>query len=903
MKNTIIKIVLIILAISAVYAGVFSMRGRSVPMKNLIEVSSASEGNSIVSWYEGDKTIIAKVTNTGKVDRYITYNTLDKKHLYTIRGISAGNQGTVYLLRDVKDPYDGSLKEQQLVVYDFGGWFAREKKVFTLNQTEEITSEEEITSGEENYNYGWINVSGETITLIATDMYEETAIRRSYEYGALLSGTLNIKSTRTYPLAGEGIYQAVGNSTDLVYISDSGKIFRADEEEVREVFPARTLDTLMYPTFLTYAESGFVYFGEKESGNIIKLNLEDGAEEIVMPGGAALNGASIYTPKDIVKMSMQNLNVYSAVIYNDQTKTYHILAANEGKTYTITSMKYSVLSVLGKFILYLAAAFFTISGVLLAGYVIITGIRKGKTIMGRLIFISTPLLMAAMGFFGLIAYNYYREAIEENFVKQTVDEGNMLTAVFGQESFNEIEYPYDYTGEAYTYLNKQLATRDLYTRVLYYEGDELYVGVDKESPCFYPLDIWMNGDAKEFYKQAALTGNSATGYVEDRMGKRLVSITPVGGVSGQTVYLMETGIFVSNIDKYMSSYIQNFATICVAFFIIIIVLLAISFYKILSPIQTMKLHMGDFIEGDPESRIIVESEDELAILSRIFNKMADDTIVQRHNLEKITSTYYRFIPGQMFKMLKIDSLGDLKAGSHIEGEFVLMWAALNLNPNLAKEEVEEYSNLFFSILNGFAVKNDVILISGQADLQNLVLLCRKGVDVAINTALSVLAKIDAQNAGVQEHQMMKVCFIIHNSEADFRICGDEERYIPALFAPELSKLLQKKEFLQSLGSRILLTGQAYSEIYKKERYANRYIGNVAVNHLAFSIYDIYDDKSAAEIKSMKNTEDDFSRAMSLFEEGAYYQAKNLFTRVLRYNLNDMVAKHYIFECDTLQKSN
>lgn len=889
MKNTIIKIVLIILALSAVYAGIISVRERNVSMRNLIEVCSTHDGKSIVSWYEGNKTIIAKVNNSGKIEKYITYKTLDKKNLNTIRGISAGNQGTVYLLRDIKDPYNGTVKEQQLVVYDFGGLIAREQKVFTLSDEEE------------NYNYGWINVSGETITLIATDMYEETAIRRTYEFGALLSGTLNIKSTRTYPLAGEGIYMAIGNSTDLAYISDSGKIFRADEEAVQEVFPARELQTLMYPTFLAYAESGYVYFGEHESGNIVKLDLSNGQEEVMMAGGAALNGSSLYTPNDIVKMSMTNLNVYTAVIFDDQTNTYNVLTTNEGRTSVISSMKYSMLTVILKFILSLVTAFLVISIALSIGYVVISGIRRGKTIMGRLIYISVPLLMAAMGFFGMIAYNYYREAIVDNFVKQTNDEGNMLSVLF-EDSFGDIEFPYDYTGEAYTYLKGQIQNRDIYTRVLYYEGDELYIGVDKDSPCFYPLDIWTNADAKEFYKQSALTGNSVTGYLEDKAGKRLVSVTPVGGVSGQTVYLMETGIFVSNIDNYMSSYVRSFATLCVAFFIIIIVLLAVAFYKILSPIQNMKLKMGDFIEGDPESRIVVESEDELAGLSRIFNKMADDTIVQKHNLEKITSTYYRFVPPQMLKLLKIENLGDLNAASHIEGNYVVMWVTLSLNPFMDREDVEAFSSLFFSILNKFSVKNEVVLVSGQADLQNLVLICHRGVDIAINTALSVLARVDAENTGLDDIHKMKVSFILHKSEVNFRICGDDNRYTPALFAPELSKLLQKKEFLQSLGSRILVTGQAYSEIYKKERYANRYIGKIKASDLAFSIYDIYDDKSAGAIKSMKHTEDDFVRAMNLFEEESYYQAKNLFTRVLRYNLEDQVAKHYIFECDALQKS-
>lgn len=96
-----------------------------------------------------------------------------------------------------------------------------------------------------------------------------------------------------------------------------------------------------------------------------------------------------------------------------------------------------------------------------------SAIRGGHTIMERLLSATVPLLALTMILFGYISFQYYGGAIDENFEKQVMDEGNMLAALFGQESFQEIEYPYDYSTEAYRYLSQQLATRELYTRVLY----------------------------------------------------------------------------------------------------------------------------------------------------------------------------------------------------------------------------------------------------------------------------------------------------------------------------------------------------------------------------------------------------------------------------------------------------
>ena len=51
---------------------------------------------------------------------------------------------------------------------------------------------------------------------------------------------------------------------------------------------------------------------------------------------------------------------------------------------------------------------------------------------------------------------------------------------------------------------------------------------------------------------------------------------------------------------------------------------------------------------------------------------------------------------------------------------------------------------------------------------------------------------------------------------------------------------------------------------------------------------------------MKQSQHAFDKAMELYEKGFYYEAKNLYARVLRENPGDMAAKYYIFRCEALQ---
>lgn len=271
--------------------------------------------------------------------------------------------------------------------------------------------------------------------------------------------------------------------------------------------------------------------------------------------------------------------------------------------------------------------------------------------------------------FGYISFQYYGGAIDENFEKQVMDEGNMLAALFGQESFQEIEYPYDYSTEAYRYLSQQLATRELYTRVLYYESGQIYVGVDKNSPCFYPGEILMNLPAEDLYKRAALTGESVNGVIEDQQGRRLVCITPVGGLSGETVYLLETGVYTANVSAYTANYVKDFAVVCAAFLVIVLVMLMVLFYQILAPIGEIKREMQLFADGDRSIRIRSTSEDELTGIIQVFNKMADDINVQIVSLERLSETYYHFVPPSMIGLLGQDNLASPDPGKQCEGQF------------------------------------------------------------------------------------------------------------------------------------------------------------------------------------------------------------------------------------------
>ncbi|MBO5337949.1 MAG: HAMP domain-containing protein [Lachnospiraceae bacterium] len=887
MSKILKRIMLAMIIIAGIIAGYQSIQRSSMPVDSLLAFCNTDEAKSIVGWNEDDNTVIARIDQAGKIEKSYQFQTRQKDCNYRVRGIAAGGI-YVYVLRDRTDSYDGTLLGQELVVLNFEKSFVKEEKTFDI-------------TNQDNYEYGWINSSGDTVTLIGTDPYETKAIWEIHEYGAILEETLSLKNTRTYPMkSGEGIYKAIGNSRNLVYISDSGKIYCASEEKVQEVYPARDVTTLMYPSYIAHAESGYIYLGEHETGDIIKLNLTDGSEETIWSGNSPFGGSSIYTPRNIVTICMANLNEYTALVKNPQTGMFSMLLAENGTAYVVDEFRYNTVFIVCEFfkiwvtyIILLLVAFFLIT-------IFVSSIRGGHTIMERLISATIPMLVVTMALFGFISFQYYADAILQNFEKQTIDEGNMLAALFGQESFNEIEYPYDYSGEAYEYLSQQMNTRDLYTRALYYENGNLYIGVDRYQPCFYSYDILMNHNAESMYRRAALTGEAVTGTIRDALGERLICVTPIGGLSGETVYLLETGVYTPNIEAYTATFIKDFVIVCVAFLIIVMVVLIVLFYRILFPLGEMKREMQMFADGDRSIRINSTSEDELTGIARVFNKMADDIDMQILNLERMSKIYYRFVPPSIMELLGKDNLGDLTVGSSIKGDFAIMNIRLEPTEGISMDKKENIMNRFFTTVNYFSQRNEIVSVVDDANMHSMMLICKKGVDSAIVTALSILARIDAENKLSDPEEQLTVGIMLDLTEVYFGICGDKERYVPVILAPEFEEILSNEEFLGNMGSRFLVTETAYDEVVNQNAFANRYIGRMETENLEIGLYDIYDNSPEEQRRLLKQTQHAFDKAMDLFDKGFYYEAKNMFAMVVRENKQDMVAKYYIFRCEVLQ---
>lgn len=846
-----------------------------------------TDGTALVAQYRGDGLVVEQVTPEGVVTHSFSVGERRSGQLVTLSDMAADAEGRVYLLLDRSDPASGERTGQELAVYDPQNLLFKREASHLLD------------AGDTDVRWRWLTVTS-SASVMGTTPDSGTLVRAVYDLDPLAQrGDVAAKSTRTYSLArGEGIWRAWAMGGATAYIASSGKLFTATEEGgSTEVYPARELDRVMYPVFACPIDTESMYLGEQESGDLLSINLSTRETTVLKSGTEPFTGASSYAPADLVYASMESEQNFAGVVHNEAEGRYELILSVDGQVSVVASARAGFARTLGAAIVWFFVWLAALAALLWASAALVRLAAGRRTLAAKLMTAAVPLLALAVALFGGLSYRTYAASIRASFEKQVVDEGNMLMALFGTESFEAIEFPYQYTSDDYGYLMDQMNTRSVYTRTACYERGQLYTVVDRDAPCFYPFGVNMNAEADELYLRAAYTGAAQTGVLRDKNGERLVCVTPVGGMSGSTVYLLETGILMDNVRAYTRAYLLWFCALGVVFLAAVSAVLAVVFRRVLRPLSQIRAGLEQFAQGDRTVRLEDADSDEFSGIVRVFNKMAGDIDVQIYNLRQTSATYFRFIPQKVFQLLGKENLADLDLESGQQAAYHILSVSLQLPAKTAQAEAKERTDRFFAIVNELCEEHDAVLLTDSVNLRRLQVICPKGGDSAVDIALSALSRLDALNAAMPVQERMEAFFLVHRADVYYGICGDEKRLVPAMISGEMDALAAHFDELRHFASRLVVT-QAALEGMDESRYFHRFIGcPEGADEKRMGLYDFYDGCTPEEIRLINETKATFEKAMELYADGRWYDAKNMFAVVLRENQYDNVARTYIFRCE------
>ena len=862
-----------------------------IQIDGLAAMAAGDGGKTWVALYERNNIAFYMAGYNGVMQKSFTIPRRSGAHTVQIAHMSVDSEGTVYYIKHYSNASTGQLTQrQELGVYT--------PKIMPLGRMRNIRLDNRGNSADIRYMHIHISTS-----LLLTGVSDDGFIREVYDIDAVKDGgNTVIRGTREYPAApgGEGVYKAVASGANVAFISKTGSVFLSEENAA---FPTRIYPDYMgayttYASFIHESAPGQVIIGEQRSGNILRLYTDDGRVEYIAEGNRSLGGLT-YTGRDILEMSFSSAseNAWTAVVQDSRTGVTALAVNNNGEVSLITEISRGafglILAAVGRTVLYLLLILALIGAVLVIRKLVV----NSRTIFLKLLFGSIPLLVLALVLFGAYSYVSYRGALLDTYITKVEDQGNLLRALVSGSSFDQISAPDMYGSIEYNYLRTIMGTRDVHTSSAYFVDGSLYTGVEDHLPALYPFGIRHSPGAWDLFRAAALTGEQQSGVITDRFGDRIVCITPVGSSWGNAAFLLETGVFQSEIDRQTAGFIRNYLIISLLCLVSACALLFITFRRTLKPLAEIAEGLDQFSKGNRYIRLESKTNDELADISRVFNKMARDIDTQIYNLKTMGDTYYRFVPQQIFHLLGKENLADVSLGSAVEGKFPVLAANLYLRQGLKDfESIRELTNLFFAIVHGVAGDNGATLLTDSAGLRDLWIICPDG-SSAVKTAMEAIAGFDEHNARASISKRLDVSFFLHSTDIAFGICGDEGRYVPAMTSPDLDEMLHQCEDFRRLSSRLIVT-EAVSDVLESSIHPRRFIGyagNAGEN--AVGLYDFYGSSSANMIRMFDETLLAFEKSITLYVQGRYYDAKNMFAAVLRENQYDNVARHYIFQCE------
>lgn len=879
-----LRLVLILCVLASLAASVFTVAlGAPQYVENLAGYAGAGEGKTWVATNEGSRIWFRLLNSEGTVQRQFSIRRVQGGRQAQVADMAVDAEGTLFYLLHYSSPQTGALLErQELAAYRPRWWpFGRHKSVRLDSETE--TSR-------------FLRVqAGSSVTLTGTSQQGDELVRRTLDTESLLKNRLLIKQAATAPLApGEGVYTVVSVQAELVYISKTGRVYASGEaqgSQPRQLYPLEG-EGASYASFLTAGAEGAVVVGQQTGGGILRLYVADGAYEYLLEAGQAFAGAP-YTGQEILGIKYAGGGEdYTALAQNPETRRFEFLASQNGEMHYLPSMRLGLwtgfLRLLGRFFLYL--------GALLFAALCIRGIWKritgSRTLLPKLVFASVPLMVLALALFGAYSYFSYQSALSETYQSKVTDQGDLLRALFTTGSFDAISSPEHYNSTEYQYLSSQMETRDLYTSSGYFVDTRLYTGPDDALPFLYPFGITQNTGAYQLYRTAALTGRQQTGVIDDGLGARIACVTPVGSSSGDMVFLVETAIFEAQISDESSGFLLNYLIIALVCIVGSMALMILAFSRAVHPLRQLLQKLESFATGDRTVRVTTVANDEIADIGRVFNKMAGEIDAQIYDLETMSDIYYRFVPQRMLQLLGLHSLSAIRLGSEVCGTYSILSVALYPH-SAGTDDVMEMTNSLFAIVHTVANAHNATLLSDSVGLGRLKLICPTAA-AAVDIASEAIGRVDAANAGRALAARLDVTFFLHAADIRFVICGDEERYIPSLLSATLDMAERQCEDYLRLGSRLLVSGEAFA-LLEQPGELQRFIGYApSGDPEGIALYDFFGTGQPAAIQRTRATQNTFEKAIEMYHQQRYYDAKNLFTAVLRENQHDNVARHYIF---------
>lgn len=331
-------------------------------------------------------------------------------------------------------------------------------------------------------------------------------------------------------------------------------------------------------------------------------------------------------------------------------------------------------------------------------------------------------------------------------------------------------------------------------------------------------------------------------------------------------------------------------TVLVGMFIIFIIKWA------LRPLGKIENAIDTMSKGEWHTRVRIGSKDEFADIAQAFNLMSEKIGRYTENLIKLNEEYIRYVPKEIFKLIGKEKITQVELYDHRILNLNAIYVSFNISCKDCfdfrdENEVFEAVNVSYEKLFSIVKENKGIVQSFDG-LRALILFPESAQD-AFNASLQF------KEVEMDENIKNRMNITLSSGDVLVGVSGDESRRGVIVVSDEIMQMFNIDSRLSLLGINHVATRSIIENIEESNILLYRYIGKAgkATDDDFTDIYQIIEEGNQYKKNLYISTKDNFDKAVNLYLEGKFVEARKLFADVLRVNEHDKVSIKYLMLCE------
>ncbi|MGG1550296.1 adenylate/guanylate cyclase domain-containing protein [Paenibacillus ferrarius] len=869
---------------------------KSMPFDGLSK--AVSDSNHHLYVIDNAKKAIHKLDAAGVLQYTITSDVGKNGELYRFNDMVADDQGYLYTIRTLLDPYGINVKSEQIVRYKPDGQLDR--ILFTQDYSD---------TQSRRYRLGSLrNVQVHDGMLYFFN--DEVKKLTLYQMPTADTGGAEPKAVYSVALPeNKYVSEADGYKPGGIYFTTrSGEIYRALASGGTElVYPLPGLDRTRrnFPESFHLDNEGRLVFIDFNNRMIARLDPQQPyvIESLVDEDKAKASGvelefnattSSVGQDSSLIIVESAQITIRHAdgkltpsmeeALYSRKDRTHDIVVWSVG-----------------------------VAGVLLLLWLIkivyFDLLDRRVPLMVKQITILIPVIALSMILLSTVIYTSFSKKMEEETFSELV-----LLAKNGQnlidgDKLESITSPLDYRNTVFQSFRKRINAvfdnnaRDdnqgFYKAVYKLENGTIYRILEDDDG----MHMFNPFLPTEENQQVAKEGKTMTGQWEDFSGEWRYAIAPIYNSSGTIVGIFETSKNLDGLLKHRQAVLQSIIRNIVLISIGLLIVLFVMTYVMLSSIRKLRNSVGEIAKGNWDTVVDIRTRDEVSDLGDSVNTMAARIRDYITKVENFSEAYYRFVPQQFLRFLNKDSILDVELGDQVEQHMSILSFNIrgfyHLSKRLTPEENFNFVNSFLKRFGPYVRKHEGFMNKYLG--AGFIALFPNRTDDALMACVEMRRELDVYNMhrAKVRYVAIEIGIGLHKGPLRLGIIGEEQRLENNVISDgvNISNMLEK--MTEPLGASILITDAVVQSLEQAGQFQYRNLGLIQAEGVQepLHLFDVYQGDPETVRMLKERTKALFEQAVTYYQVGRFYDAREAFLMVLKQNRQDKAAQLYFYVCD------